>query len=610
MTIDQITRDWIRNDGDERSAANGCSFDPVRASWTVWWIERYCRLYEGEGYAGTPVVLHGCHDCDHSDFYATTEDFWLDEACTIPGPGQELLLERSRLFAECVKNGHRVDWQYECHMRLYGWIKYRPKWKRKCRRFRQGSIWIPKKQKKSPTLAANGMYLLSGDGEPGQKVFLAAKDGDQARKNAAKHTVEMLYQCPELFDKENPRGGICTLNRSTLQITHEPSRSVMYPLSSSNASTQKSKEGLNGSILIDETHVVDRAFVDIISRAGISRSEPLFLEFSTAGDNPDGDGKERFDYTADVLSGKVQDEELFGAIYAAPQDIKPEDIDRDFDAIAYAANPSMGHTIDPDEIRADYQRSKAKIENLANFMMYRFNVWQHSSNPWIKPSDWMACASEYSESDLLGRDCFLAYDLALHWDTACIMCIFPWGEQGGLMRWRLWPYFFLPEKSARATKDKASWYTWQAKGHIQLTDGNSTDYTLIRNTIKQCHAKFNVVAPVAYDKKFAEAFSQQMELEDGIARDEFPQTANMFLEPMEMFFAAVIDGRLEHPNNDVLNWQAGNATKDAKNGMLIKPRGEPVKKIDGIVAAVMAVGRAATNQTQSWYYSSNEVEMA
>jgi phage terminase large subunit-like protein len=593
MSIDQTTRDWIRNEGDERAASAGCSFDVARASWTVWWIERYCRLYEGEGYAGQPVVLHGCHDCDHSEFYATTEDFWLDDSCTVPGPGQELLLERARLYSECVKNGHRVDWQYECHMRIYGWVKWRAKWKRNCRRFRQASIWIPKKQKKSPTLAANGMYLLAGDGEPGQKVFLAAKDGDQARKNAAKHTVEMLYQCPELFDKEAPRGGICTLNRSTLQITHEPSRSVMYPLSSSNASTQKSKEGLNGSILIDETHVVDRAFVDIISRAGISRSEPLFMEFSTAGNNPDGYGKERFDYTADVLAGRKVDEELFGAIYAAPQDVTDEELDTDFDRIANIANPSMGHTIDPDEIKADYERSKGKIENLANFKMYRLNVWQHSSNPWLRPSDWAKCAAAYNEDDLLGKDCFIAFDLALKWDTACIMLAFPWGE-GGLPRYRLWPYFFLPEYSARATADKVSWQDWKAKGFINLTGGNTTDFPLIRATINQAVQKFNVLGPLAFDRKFAEYLAQELQDEDGIECEEFPQSPTHFLEPMELFDAAVTDGRIEHPDNAVLNWQAGNATKDQKNGMLIKPRGEPVKKIDGIVAAVMAVGRAAT----------------
>lgn len=603
--IDQVTRAWIRNEGDERAAANGCRFDPLRGAWTVWWIERFCRLYEGEGYAGNPVILHGCHKCDHSHLYATTEEWWLDDACTVPGLAQAIHLERTRLFAECVAAGHPIDWQYECHMRLYSWVKWRERWKRWCRRFRQGSTWIPKKQKKSPTLAANGMYLLCGDGEPGQKVFLAAKDGDQARKNAAKHTVEMLYQCPELYDKENPRGGICTLNRSTLQISHEPSRSVMYPLSSSNASTQKSKEGLNGSVLIDETHVVDRAFVDIISRAGISRSEPLFLEFSTAGNNPDGYGKERFDYCVDVLAGKVTDEELFAAIYAAPQDVTDEQLEEDFEKYARMANPSWGHTIDPEEIRADYQRSKAKAENLANCKMYRLNVWQHSSNPWLSMSDWMKCAAQYTEADLLGQDCFIAFDLALKWDTACIMLAFPMGEEKGLPRFRLWPYFFLPEYAARITGDKIAWRTWEAQGAITLTSGNTTDFPLIRATINECTKKFNVLGPVAYDKKFSEYLSQHLQDEDSIPVEEFAQSPANFIEPMELFDAAVTDHRIEHPNNPVLNWQAGNATK-GKNGMLVKPSiggiGSPEdrsKKIDGIVAAVMAVGRAATANTVS-----------
>src|SRR5678815_2948198 len=221
--IDATTKLWIRNEGDERAAANGCRMSLMRGAYTVWWIERYCKLYEGEGYAGEPVVLHGCHECDHSEFYATQEDFWLEDGTA--GPAQEIHLERAHLFAECVRHGHLIDWQYEVHMRLYGWEKFRKRWDRHCRRFRQGSIWIPKKQKKSPTLAANGMYLLCGDNEPGQKVFLAAKDGDQARKNAAAHTIEMLRQCPELYDPEDPRNGVCTLNLSTLQITHRPSRS-------------------------------------------------------------------------------------------------------------------------------------------------------------------------------------------------------------------------------------------------------------------------------------------------------------------------------------------------------------------------------------------------
>jgi phage terminase large subunit-like protein len=49
----------------------------------------------------------------------------------------------------------------------------------------------------------------------------------------------------------------------------------------------------------------------------------------------------------------------------------------------------------------------------------------------------------------------------------------------------------------------------------------------------------------------------------------------------------VISGRIEHPDNKCLNWQAGNATKNQK-GMLVKPELDDVKKIDGITAMVMA----------------------
>jgi hypothetical protein len=130
---------WLRNTGDERAVHNGCRFDVLRGAWTVYWIERYCKLYEGEGYAGNPVILHGCLDCDHSDFHAVQD--WDDD-------GQALHVERARLFAECVANGHHIDWQYECFMRLFGWVKPSEKWKRDVRRFKQCSVWIAKKNKK------------------------------------------------------------------------------------------------------------------------------------------------------------------------------------------------------------------------------------------------------------------------------------------------------------------------------------------------------------------------------------------------------------------------------------------------------------------------------
>src|SRR5215831_7504542 len=226
--MDRATKKWIRNASDEKAAQSGCRFDESRGRFVVEWIERYCRLYEGE---------------------------WAGQAMKL------------------------TDWQLDCTLRLFGWVRQSKKWKRLVRRFRAASIWVAKKNKKSPTLAAWGLYLLCGDGEPGQKIFLGAKDGRQARDIAGKHAVEMMLASQDLREE-------CRLNRTTMQITHLPTKSLMIPLASSNARHQQSKEGLNGSVLIDECHVVDRDFVRRISRAGISRSEPLQLEVSTAGNDP------------------------------------------------------------------------------------------------------------------------------------------------------------------------------------------------------------------------------------------------------------------------------------------------------------------------------------
>lgn len=583
--IETVTADWIRNASDERAAADGCFFAPEVGGFVVWWIERFCRLYEGEQ-AGESLVLRGCHECDHSAFEALEE---FDESAAI---------ERASLFAECVRAGHAVDWQYDVTMRMFGWQVYSNRWKRNVRRFRQACIYVPKKNKKSPTLAAWGLYLACGDGEPGQKVFFGAKDGNQAREIAGKHAIEMLSQSVELMAE-------CSINQSLKRITHEPSRSILQPMSSANATTQRSKEGLNGSLLIDETHVVDRDFMRIISRAGISRSEPVHGEFSTAGDNPDGYGKERFDLACDIISGKQYDQEVLAVVYAAPQSLTAEELAKDPLKFGRMANPAMGHTVDSDEYLKDYHRSKGRQSDLADFMMYRLNVWQHSASPWLNSSDWSACYELFSEDDMLGELCYAALDLSRTKDTSSLQLLFP-RENG---EFRLLSYFWLPEQAAKRYEHLVRWSEFAACGDVTLIPGEVVEYDYIERKFIECAEKFSIQS-LAYDRTYAHDVTLRMEEATGVERVEFSQGWAAMAGPTAELERLVVSHRLRHNGNRVMTWQCGHATvKTDNNGnkRILKPSNH--QKVDGPVAAVMTVGMAMAEEQDSVYTSRGAVSI-
>lgn len=575
---DKITTDWIRNRSDELAAENGCWFDVEAGAFAVWWIERLCRLYEGH-HAGEPVRLYGCLECQRE--LEIPDDYDPEQA-----------IKRAEQYIQCRKAGHQVGWQYECTMRMFGWQKHSEFFGRAVRRFSKASIYIAKKNAKSPTLAAWGMFLLIGDGEPGQKCFSCAKDGKQAREISHKHAEEMIRQSPELME-------VCKINKSTGAITHEPERSIWRVVSGDN---QKSQEGINGSVLIDETHVVDRRLVKIISRAGISRPEPFHIEVSTAGNDPDSYGKERFDYGRQVESGAIEDQSLFFAGYFAPQDLTAEQLEEDPVYYGKLANPMWGVTIREEEYLDDYHRSKHSISELAQFMMYRLDVWQKTSNPWLKSSDWNRCYEDYTPESLYGQECWLGADLSKTRDMSAVVLVFR-GDNDG--EFRCLPFFWMTEAYAQQYKDKATFLEWAAAGHLYLTSGDVIDYGAIQGKIREL-AEDYAIQEFIYDNTYAEMLFQDLSQGRfegnvevipalGIERYEFTQGIASYAGPSDEFEGLVREGKLHHANHPVLSWQAGhvNVKRDAGGRVMPqKPAPNDYRKIDGIQALIMALSRA------------------
>jgi len=575
--------DWVRNRADEKAMAKGCRFNVLAGAFVVWWIERHCNLYEGSRWAGEPLRIQGCNECKTA---WRIHDQWNDAA-------KADAIKRAAQHESCYRAGHFIDWQYECLMRLFGWQKYSEHWGQWVRRFNKASIWVPKKNKKSPTLAAIGLYLLLGDGETGQKVFFCAKDGTQAREIAGKHAIEMLKQSDELMEA-------CTINLSLMQITDESTRSLMKPLSSSDSRSQKSKEGLNGCILVDETHVVDDEFMGRVSRAGISRMEPMQLEVSTAGNDPDCYGKRRFDHGMLVNEGQIEDESFFFAAYCAPQDITDDDLDANLDKYGRMANPAWGHTINPEEFRADYNESKNSMLELARFKMYRLNVWQRTANPWLRADQWIKCGSHYSEDSLRGRLCGMGLDLSLVHDMSAMVLVVEGDKPGHL---NLLPYFWMPEDEAKKKSHLAPFLDWAREGYLYLCKGGTIDQEDIFEEATRLADIFRI-RRVCFDKTYAEELTKRMDEELGIERFVFQQSMMSFARPTADFERMIIDGKIHHNEHPVLSWQASHVqvkTDNNNNKRPVKPPSHDHKKVDGIVAAIMGLAAFGTTENDSVY---------
>lgn len=550
MKIDKVTKKWIRNEADEKAAFNGCRFDEARGMFVVEWLQKNLILWEGEA-AGQPFIP--------------------------------------------------VDWQYDCTMRIFGWVKQSQRWKRWIRRFREVLIGKPKKQKKSPTTAGWMLYLLDGDGEPGQNCYTAAKDGQQARI-VQEHAIKMVRASPTL-------SRYMRINKTDFSISVDETNSKMKVLSSDNVASQKSKEGLNGSCSVDELHVVDEAFMRRITRMGISRSEPLIIQVTTAGNDPTSYGKKRYDYGVRVNSGDFENESFFFDWHEAPQTLTSDELAKDPIKYGKMANPSWGHTVGEEEYIADYKGCDTPSA-IRDFMMYRLNIWQSSANPFLQDHKWKACKKDVPDEYLRTLPCWGACDLSRTKDMTAICLGFK--DRGDVIHLRWW--FFMPEMIARERQNVAPFLDWAELplANLTLTDGDWIDYDYVWNCICELTLKYNIQKMV-YDPRYATFFVQRLQSgeqnSDGTWKHRpadypvelMPQVASTLAEPIDEFEKMVLNCTIGHDGNPIATWQAGNVTKD-RRGLLSKPNGkDDVRTIDGIQAAVMVIAAVEKGQHHTAY---------
>lgn len=468
-------------------------------------------------------------------------------------------------------------WQDAILRSLFGWKRADG-----TRRYRKAYIEIPKKNGKSTMLAGIELYLFLADNEPGAEVYCVAVDKDQASIvfNEAAH---MVRQSPELFALLGKH-----IVDSKKQITHVDAAAKFGALSAD----VPSKEGLNiHGAGIDELHAhKSRAMFDTLVYGGAARRQPMLVMITTAGIyDPASIGWEQHEYARKVIDQQIEDWSFLAVIYGA------YDKDDWTDPKVWArVNPSWGVTINPETFAEECREAQSAPTKQNSFRRYRLNQWVQQTTRAIDLAVWDRSAGHVAltREHFRGRVCDLGLDLSSVNDLTAAVYAFP-GCDDDEDAVDLWARFWVPQAQLDNPKNpnQILYQQWVEAGLLRAVPGRVIDYDAVLADLMEDAAYFTI-RDVNIDHLFqGQHLATKLE-QEGLAVFPMRQGFLSFGPAWKEFLRLLLSGKLHHGGHPILRWMADNvvtAMDAAGNEKVIKEQN--AKKVDGIVAGVMAVDR-------------------
>ena len=468
-----------------------------------------------------------------------------------------------------------LPWQDRIIRDVFGTVK-----ENGYRQYNTAYVEIPKKNGKSELAAGVALYMTRGDGEWGAEVYGCASDRQQA-SIVFDVAVDMVDQCPALKKRIKPV-------MSVKRLVYQPTNSF-YQVLSAEAYT---KHGLNvHAVIFDELHSQpNRELFDVMTKgSGDARTQPLFFLITTAGTDRHSVCFEQHQKAEDILLGRKIDPTFYPVIYGVP-----DDADWSLEEVWHQANPSLGYTIDIEKVRNAYLSAKDNPAEENIFRQLRLNQWVKQSTRWMQMEKWDACAFPVDERELLDRECYGGLDLSSSIDITAFVLVFP--PRDDLEKYVILPYFWIPEENMvqRVRRDHVPYDVWEKQGMLMTTEGNVIHYGFIESYIDSLGKKFHI-KEIAFDRWGAVQMVQNLE-ELGFTVVPFGQGFKDMSPPSKELMKLTLEQKLAHGGHPVLRWMMDNIFVRTDPAGNIKPDKEKsTEKIDGAVAAVMALDRAIRN---------------
>lgn len=465
-------------------------------------------------------------------------------------------------------------WQADYIATLFGWKRADGS-----RRYTESFVALPRKNGKSTLAAGIILYSMVADGRTAGQFYTAAETRDQASL-IYRMADRMVRQSPHLSKRLKPIP-------STRTITFQQRGSFMRSIPSEAGPVHGTKPA---TVIFDEVHTQkNRDLYDALRTGQGSTPNPLFVSITTAGHDRHTICWELWNTARQVRDGVNPDPHFLPCLYELAEGADWKD-----ESTWAACNPNLGVSISWEFLRGEAARAKESPAYENTFRNLYLNEWTEQAVRWLSMDKWDLGAAALP--DLAGEPCWGGLDLSTTTDISALVLAFPRPDGTIALLCRFW----LPAEAMRkrARRDKVPYDIWTQQGHIQTTPGDVIDYDFIRAEINALRETYNI-QEIAIDRWNAAHLTTDLH-GDGFVIAPFGQGYASMSPAAKEFDKLVVEGCIQHGGNPVLRWMAANVAIEQDAAGNIKPsKAKSTERIDGIVAAVMAVGRAATAEVAS-----------
>ena len=439
----------------------------------------------------------------------------------------------------------------------------------------------------SELAAAIALYLLYADGEASPEVYGAAADRQQAG---------IVYELARQMTEMNPvlmkRSKIMTAGKRIVYSRN----SGFYQVLSAEVGT---KHGLNVSGLVfDELHTQpNRQLYDVLTKgSGDAREQPLYFLITTAGTDRESICYEVHTKAVDILAGRRIDHTFYPVVYGLSdeEDWTDEENWR-------KANPSLDQTISIERVRDMFREAMNNPAEENVFKQLRLNMWVSSLTRFIPEHIYDIGNKPIDMEALKGRDCYAGLDLSSTDDITAFVLMFPPRTEDE--KYIMLPFFWIPEDTIpqRVRRASVPYDVWRKQGYLNATEGNVIHYGFIEKFIEKLGEQYHI-KEIAFDRWGATQMTQNLE-GMGFTVVPFGQGYQSMSPPTKEFYKLLMEGRIIHGGNPIMRWMSGNVVVDRDPAENIKPtKAKSPEKIDGIVAAIMALDRCIRHEEHGSVY--------